>query len=401
MSSAVRWAVGSSVIALIVLMLNLLCLKFDVAGASGCGDAGLDLDVVAGSGGGDVAGAQVAHGALPQRHDAAEADAHPAPRGHQHAGGLAGVEQRLGAVGCHDGAGLGEGDVPPSPAATTVGRNRSVCSRSAMPSVVPALLRGHRAARPARRPTSARSAMSSTRSSRRATSSIPSVSVCFSTSRIRPWRASMRSSPPKMTSSAVGAECTTTMSTSSRSARLRNMPITGVMPLPAVRNRIFGRWLVRTEGEVAGGLVELDDGADGGPSDQVVADHAVRDRLHGDRDAAVMSLVFGCQRVGPPLPDPVDVDADAHVLAGGVGAPAATGLDHHGDRVTGLGVDRDDAAAQVGARAQRVDDVEVVGRDQRGGDPFGELDDALTQRADDGRAGCCRRHVSILADCEV
>ena len=63
-----------------------------------------------------------------------------------------------------------------------------------------------------------------------------------------------------MTSSAVGAECTTTTS-ALRSVRLRSIPITGVMPLPAVRKSTFAG-ASRAEREVAGGLVELDDGAD-------------------------------------------------------------------------------------------------------------------------------------------
>ena len=41
---------------------------------------------------------------------------------------------------------------------------------------------------------------------------------------------------------------------------LRSIPITGVMPLPAVRNRILAGGLV-AEDEFAGGLIELDDGA--------------------------------------------------------------------------------------------------------------------------------------------
>ena len=41
---------------------------------------------------------------------------------------------------------------------------------------------------------------------------------------------------------------------------LRSMPITGVTPLPAVRNRILAG-AGCTEREFAGGLVELDDGA--------------------------------------------------------------------------------------------------------------------------------------------
>ena len=82
----------------------------EVAGAGGGGDAGLDRHAVAGLGGGDLAGAQVAHGALAQRQDAAEADAHPAAGRHQHAGVLARVEEGGGAVGLDGRAGAVEGD---------------------------------------------------------------------------------------------------------------------------------------------------------------------------------------------------------------------------------------------------------------------------------------------------
>ena len=155
------------------------------------------------------------------------------------------------------------------------------------------------------------------------------------------------------------------------SAMLRSMPITGVIPLPAVRNRIFERRRCG-EREFACGVVELDDGADRGASHEMVGDLAVGDRLDGDRDAAVGPIGLGGQRVGPPLADAVDVDADADVLPGGVRAPAAARLDDQADGVACFGVDGDDPAAQLGAGAQRVDDVEVVGGNQRRGDPLGE-----------------------------
>ena len=53
---------------------------------------------------------------------------------------------------------------------------------------------------------------------------------------------------------------------------------------------------------------------------EVVADHAVGDRLDGDADAAVGARAVG-QGVGAPLADAVDVDADPDVLAGHVAGP--------------------------------------------------------------------------------
>ena len=73
------------------------------------------------------------------------------------------------------------------------------------------------------------------------------------------------------------------------------------------------------------------------------------------------------------MTDPVDVDTDADVLAGRMGAPAAARLDDQADGVSGFGMNRDDPAAQLRAGAQRIDDVEVIGRDQRRGDPLGKL----------------------------
>src|SRR6478735_4175298 len=86
----------------------------DDAGAGGCGDAGLDRDALAlglaGGGGRDGSGAQVAHGSLAQGQDAAEADAHAAPGRHEDAGGLGGVEDGGGAVGVDGRARAGEVD---------------------------------------------------------------------------------------------------------------------------------------------------------------------------------------------------------------------------------------------------------------------------------------------------
>src|SRR5687768_8027811 len=97
MSSAVRWAMG--LCAFFWMAVMSVSSELDVAGAGGGVDAGLDADSVALGGGGDGAVAQVAYGTRAQRHDAAEADPHPAAGRHEHAGCLAGGQQRGGAVG--------------------------------------------------------------------------------------------------------------------------------------------------------------------------------------------------------------------------------------------------------------------------------------------------------------
>src|SRR5947199_10363529 len=110
-------------------------------------------------------------------------------------------------------------------------------------------------------------------------------------------------------------------------------------------------------------MVELNDGAGGGAPNQVVRDLAAGDRFHRDRDATVGPRSVRGQRICPPLAYAVDVHADADVLPGRVGAPPAAGPDEDADGVAGFGVNCDDASAQGGTRAQRIDDVEVVGGD--------------------------------------
>ncbi len=124
--------------------------------------------------------------------------------------------------------------------------------------------------------------------------------------------------------------------------------------------------------ELAGRLLEVHESADLGAVHQVVADLALRHGLDRDRDAAVAAGTVR-QGVGAPQADAVDVDADPEVLARDVPGPVRTRTDHDGGGVGGLGVDLLDAAAQVRARAQGVEHVEVVGWNQRG---RGELHDA-------------------------
>ena len=98
-------------------------------------------------------------------------------------------------------------------------------------------------------------------------------------------------------------------------------------------------------------------------------------------DEAVGPVGFGGQRVCAPLTDPVDVDTDADVLAGRMGAPAAARLDDQAHGVSGFGMNRHDPAAQVRAGPQGIDDVEVIGREQGRGHPLGKADEPVAQRA--------------------
>jgi hypothetical protein len=155
----------------------------------------------------------------------------------------------------------------------------------------------------------------------------------------------------------------------------------------------LGRALSRQD-ELACGLVELHDRARRRAVHEVVADLAAGDRLHRDGDAAVGPREVRGERVGPPLADAVDVDADPDVLAGDVARPAAAGPDHDRRGIPRLGEDRLDPAAQVGAGPEGVDQVEVVGGEQGRRHQLGELEHPVAQREPRpgrGRArnGCC------------
>ena len=156
------------------------------------------------------------------------------------------------------------------------------------------------------------------------------------------------------------------------------MPITGVIPEPAVTKRSLPP--SGGQHELAGRLLEVHQGAGPGPAHEMVADRPVGDGLDGDRDPAVGAGAVG-QRVGAPEADAVDVDAHTDVLARDVPRPVRAGADHQGRGVGGLGVDLLDPPAQVGAAAERVEDVEVVRGDKGGRGELGDAADVLPESA--------------------
>ncbi len=176
--------------------------------------------------------------------------------------------------------------------------------------------------------------------------------------------------------------------------RLRSMPMTGVMPEPAVTKSNLSRSEASTNSPAACSRWTSVPGTE--LVDEVVADQAVGHGLDGDRDAAVGARAVG-QRVGAPLADAVDVDADAEVLAGHVTGPVGAGADHDRRRVGGLGVDLLDPAAQVGAGAQRREEVEEVGGQQRRGGGLGQADQAVAERgfAAPGRLSVVRHMLKV------
>ena len=100
------------------------------------------------------------------------------------------------------------------------------------------------------------------------------------------------------------------------------------------------------------------------------------------------------------MPHAVDVDADADVLAGEVAGPVAPGADDDGRRISGLGADLDDAAAQIGASAQRVEEVKVVVGDQRRGQRFGDLAGAAQHESERaGGRGSAQRRAAVDGGC--
>ena len=258
---------------------------------SGCGSP---FAVSPSVGGGDLAVAQVADGARAQREHAAEADAHPAPRGHQHAGLLAGVQDRGAArrrrPRCRTGRtprcrrrrrrSLGPealGDQRPGSRASWC-----CCSASSSPAGPQAQV---------------------LRSARSGTSSAQVVhvesAVLVGVPLDQPDQAGRVQLPQVGQEDRVGRggrdvqhDDVVRLRARSRTApasdtgnRLRSMPITGVMPQPAVTNR--KRPPSVGQHEVAGRLLEVDQSAGPAVADQVVADLAVRHRLDGDADPAV------------------------------------------------------------------------------------------------------------------
>ena len=120
------------------------------------------------------------------------------------------------------------------------------------------------------------------------------------------------------------------------------------------------------QSELALRRLQADDCARFDAVDQVGGQKTLGCGLHGDRDVTVSGFGDRGQRIRPPVPTTVDAQADADVLTRTViaGKPPAR-PDHDRCRVFGFGLDRDDFAAQFARRPERVEQRQIVIREQR------------------------------------
>ncbi len=172
----------------------------------------------------------------------------------------------------------------------------------------------------------------------------------------------------KITPSAVREQCTCTTSRSRPvAASARSMLMIGVMPLPALMNS-------SRAGSGSGST-----NVPSTPPSRTIVPGRTRVNRNGetlppshelgrDRDAAVRAARVGGQRVGAPVVDAVDGDAQPQVLSRTVAGPLPAGLDQDGHRFGRLALDALDAAAQLARRPQRVDELQIVVGQQRRGE---------------------------------
>jgi hypothetical protein len=116
--------------------------------------------------------------------------------------------------------------------------------------------------------------------------------------------------------------------------------------------------------EVALDAAQADDAARPAVAHEVRGDGPRVNCLDSDRDPAVLALGLARERVGAPVADALDVDTDPQVLPGLVAGPLVAGPDQHGRGVVGLAADLLDPAAQLARRPERVDQLQVVVREQ-------------------------------------
>ncbi len=253
--------------------------------------------------------------------DAGVADAHAAAVGQQRAGRLAGHHQRGAGTGVGGDPAGGERDA----AAGAVGRRPGRVGRTARCAArrsrrrAPSARSARRAGRPARRPRSGGPPSRARRRRARPGVSRPSAAVCRSTSRSPVERGELAQLGRRTRGRpACGRSARAPRRPGRRdrvAARSRSMPMTGVMPLPAVTNSSFSGTGSGSTNSPAGGPIRSSvptgvrcasapDTVPPGTAVTVTASTAVV-RAGGDR-------------VGAPLPHAVEPGADPDELAGPV-----------------------------------------------------------------------------------
>ena len=115
---------------------------------------------------------------------------------------------------------------------------------------------------------------------------------------------------------------------------------------PRTDEQKLGRQFVGQQ-ELALDPTQGDDRSRASAPNEIRRDLPLIDVLDRDADQAVGPLGVRGQRIGPPVAHPLDVDADAQVLAGLVPAPPVAGLDQNRGRVGSLGFDALDPPAQL------------------------------------------------------
>src|SRR5918993_5378237 len=376
----------------------------DVAGAGGCVDAALPLDVaaLAGDCGSDGTVAEVADAALAQRQDAAHADAHAAPAGHKHPGGLGRVEDRRRAVEVERGA---RGEAHGAAVAGLHAGGAELLGREGEPGgLVVGGQRVEQAGRTAgeRRPLGqVGHEMGEVGDVEDAVLVVVARHQADGTRRVEGLevadedRVGVAGSDVHDHDVVVGAPGRPQHAVVGAGKEVAQHADDGRDPRPGGDHQELAA--LRRQHELARRLLEVHHRAGLGTVDEVVAHQAVRDGLHGDRDPAVATRTVG-QGVGAPLAYAVDVDADAEVLARHVSGPVRAGADHDRGGVGGLRGDRIDPPAQGGAGAQRSEEVQEVGRQVGRGGSLSDPDQLVPEAgAPHGRLHS-RAHVPNVAD---
>ena len=283
----------------------------------------------------------------------------------------------------------------PSPR-PSLGWKRSMCRRLASRRRAPSARPSRRASRPGRERKASRSRQSGHRSSRSLGPDAPVArrSLLVQAEAGVALRRVARSCSPKITSPGVRAECRwTTSRSASRRSRSRSMLMIGVMPLPALMNSSrVGQRVGQHEVPSTPPRRTIVPGC--AWRDEVRRDHALVDELGRDAMQPVGAPGVRGQRVGAPVADAVDHDADAQVLAGLVAGPLPAGLDQDGHRVVGLALHALDAPAELARGPQRVDQLEVVVGQQRREEGAHRAQRTPLQRRDPGSGAALSHRLS-------